>query len=436
MKKKIIIFIIICFVLIIGIISYLVLNKRIISTVTLDINPSIELQLDSNDIVRNYIGLNDDGNKLLKDNINGLKIDKCINKLTLLLIENDYIKDGDITILLYSTGKIDNKLVENELIKSFREKEMEVHIISIDKVNEEDKELAKKYNISPAKAAYINTIKSNIKIDELKDKSLNELSNIKESESYCELGYILEGDSCIKEIDRIPALKGNVCPEGYYEYNNKCYKEGKSFEGDKLTCRNNYQLINNECVEIQEYDAHAVCESNEYQDGYCIKKKYVADAYEFCRDPGRTLYDHKCLATKPSINGGCLNGDMYLNGKCVNTRDDYYLAEWKCPNGEVKSNADGSLKDNDTKCYENEKVKVTSYQCENNDILIGDKCQIKNIEKPQKERICKNGFTKLENEICINLADIKEKVEGYYCEINNRLEGNMCVVYERKEVNH
>ena len=51
MKRKRIIQIIICFVLIILIISLLLLKNNKVSTITLDINPSIEISLDKNELM-------------------------------------------------------------------------------------------------------------------------------------------------------------------------------------------------------------------------------------------------------------------------------------------------------------------------------------------------------------------------------------------------
>ena len=48
MKKKIIIPVILLFIIIIVFISFNIFSNKIVSTITLDINPSIEINLDKN----------------------------------------------------------------------------------------------------------------------------------------------------------------------------------------------------------------------------------------------------------------------------------------------------------------------------------------------------------------------------------------------------
>ena len=436
--KKIIIIIILFIVLITSILGYIIWNNRIVSIINLDINPSIEIQLDNHSKVKKIITYTDSSD-IINTNLKDKTLNDCINIISNNLIEKGYIKENFVNILLYTKGKIKSNEVLDIIREKFDKHSIATDIIIIDKITKEDKKLADKYNISVSKAAYINSIlkDNDINVSEIKDKSINELKNTKERGLYCNKDYFLDGDRCLKEIKRIPASRGDVCPDEYMEYNGKCYHEVGAISGTKYICHEGFELTNDNCVGTTIYKAYYKCDNDEeMRDGYCIYKKYVADAYEFCRDPGRTLYDHKCLATKPSINGGCLNGDMYLNGKCVNTRDDYYLAEWKCPNGEVLSGADGSLKNNDTKCYEEIKGKEVTYYCNDNDDLIGTDCQRIDIEKPRLETYCPTGYSMIDDGRCINYNDTKEKIYGYFCEDNtNRLDKDICIIYEDIEPN-
>ena len=60
MKKKIIISIIICLILLTGILGFIIWNNRTVSTITLDINPSIEIKLNRKEQVKSITALNDD----------------------------------------------------------------------------------------------------------------------------------------------------------------------------------------------------------------------------------------------------------------------------------------------------------------------------------------------------------------------------------------
>ena len=128
---------------------------------------------------------------------------------------------------------------------------------------------------------------------------------------------------------------------------------------------------------------------------------------------------------------------MLLNGKCVNTKNDYYAAEWKCANGEVKSNADGSLKDNDTKCYETVKTKSVTYSCAEGATLVGKKCQQTFVEPAEKVRTCPSGYTLVNYDRCINTNKTINKTDGYYCKDDTaRLSGNTCIIYDMVEAKH
>lgn len=59
MKKKIVISIIVVLILVIGIVSFILFNNSITTTITLDINPSIEINLTRNKKIKNVVALND-----------------------------------------------------------------------------------------------------------------------------------------------------------------------------------------------------------------------------------------------------------------------------------------------------------------------------------------------------------------------------------------
>ena len=444
MKKKIIIPIVtVVLVIIIGFVSFIIFNnnKKIVSTITLDINPSIEINLNKKEKVISVVALNDDANAIVNDNIEGKNIEEALGVITDNLIERNYAREDDLLeVILYSNGKITNKKVEEILTRSLKEKRIDSTVIIIDRITEEDEKLAKKYKVSPAKVSYIRSItkdNENINLEDLLNKQVKELKEIEETNNYCDSGYTLDNGWCFKEKERIDALKGSICPDRYVEYNGKCYKESRATESEQLTCREGFKLVDNDCVSTETHKAEKKCNNGELRGDKCLERTIIGEAYEFCRDPGRTLYNHKCLATKPAIDGGCLNGDMYLNGKCVNTKNDYYMAEWKCSDGKVKSNGDGTLLDNDTHCYAEKYTNDYSYTCEDSHNLVGDECTITYKEPPRRELICPNGNIKIDGDRCINQNDTKEKVDGYYCEgENNRLDGKKCVIYEMVEAKH
>mgnify|MGYP003571268953 CR=1 FL=1 len=439
MKKKIIISIIGCLILIIGIIGFIILNNnRIVSTFTLDINPSIEINLDKNDKVKSVVALNEDGKGIISKDLKGKSLDDTFDLLITNLIDGGFIEDNYVDVIVYSNEKLSSEDIGEKVEFSFGKKEVHAEIIVIDKITKEDEELAKKYNVTPAKMSYIKTIiqdNKNVNLEDLANKPVNELKETKETGKYCDKGYTLEGDWCLIEKERVSAISGEVCPRGYAEHEGKCYEEIRSVESNNYICNEGFKLIDNICVMNEVTDAFGKCSSGNYDQGYCVEKEYIGEATEFCRDPGRTLYEHKCLATKPAINGGCIGKDMYYNGKCLNPYNDYYMSEWKCPDGMVIPKAEGSLQYEDKKCYKETKTKPTSYYCETNAKLEGTKCVINRTEGPLKEMSCPSGTIPIDDgSRCLNLNKIATKESGLVCEgENTRLKGKDCITYEMKE---
>jgi len=245
MKKKIIIPIIVCLVIVIGIIGFIIWNNRTVSTITLDINPSIEINLDRNEKVKSIIALNDDAKDILDDNYKGKSLDDTFEILITNLVEKGYVnKENELDVVLYVDGKITNKMVSEKIEFEFGKKEIHTEIITIDNVTKEDEKLAKEYNVSPAKIAYIKTIvKENegINVEDLANKSVSEINETKITGKYCESGYTLEGDWCLKEINRTQALQGNVCPDGYTEHEGKCYEEVGAIETNNYVCNDGFK---------------------------------------------------------------------------------------------------------------------------------------------------------------------------------------------------
>ena len=431
MKKKIIISIIGCLILVIGIIGFSFWNNRTLSTITLDINPSIEINLTRNEKVKGIVALNEDAKEIIGGNLKGKSLDDTLNIITDNLIEKGYVNEEDLLeIVLYSEGNISNNELENKLKETLEKKKVSTNIITIDKISKEDKELAKKYNISPAKISYIKTIiqdNKNVNLEDLANKPVSELKETKETGNYCDEGYILEGNWCLREKERVSATSGEVCPRGYAEYEEKCYEETKAIESKNYICNEGFKLIDNKCVMNEVTDAFGKCNSGDYDNGYCVRKELIGNAEEYCRLTPATdiLMNHKCYGPKPTINGGCANNDKIINGKCVDL-DSYYESDYRCKSGDLE---------NDHKCYRRVKTLPDSYYCVDNGKLNGTKCEIQEVVDAQKERVCPSGYTPIDDgSRCLNVNKSANKESGFVCEgENTRLKGNQCIIYEMIE---
>lgn len=188
MKKKIII-IIICLITILGITGYFIYqnleNNKIVATIILDINPSIEINLNKQEKVISVIPLNDDAKDIINDNFKGTSLNNTIAIITDNLIEKGYSSDGQLEILLNTQGNINTKTVENIIKTAFNEKQIETNITT-QNITDNAKVNAEKYHITESKAAYIEEIiKDNqeLTFEDLKDKSISELNNLKSKQT-------------------------------------------------------------------------------------------------------------------------------------------------------------------------------------------------------------------------------------------------------------
>ena len=437
MKKRLLI-IIPVLLLIIGIVSFILWDNRIVSYIIMDINPSIRINLDKNDKIKKIIALNKDAEKVIKG-IAPKNLDEALEIITGNVARSEFVDStGIVDVVLYTEGKVSSERVRGKIVDVIDKQHFASNIIVIDKITKEDKKLAKKYNISPSKAAYINSILKDKKIDvkNLVNKSVSELDDTKQTGYYCDADSILEGSWCLKEVSREAAPRGDICPNEYGDVDGTCYYEVAGKDGDKLICHNELKLEGNKCKIHDEYKARGKCSSGDYRDDIdkCVERKAVGDATLYCRiTPGEDLeYNGRCLGRKPTINGGCLGNDVVIGGWCYDTSPNSgYEAEWRCDiDGQMILS---SQQNSDGKCYKEVESDPTSYFCEGTGKLVDKKCIIDDIEDPELEKICPNGYTMINNR-CYNLNKKADKVKGLYCEGPDvRMENNSCVHYERKE---
>ena len=446
MKKKILIPAIILFIILSLVISFILYNNRTVSILYLDINPSIQINLDRHNKIKKVIPLNSDAEKIISSDFKGEELTKVIEDIRDNLKKEGYAEDK-VVILMHATGKLENNEVEKLIVETFDWGNLEV--IKVDKISKEDEELAKKYNISPAKVAYIKSIDNkNIETEDMVDKSISELQETKERGKYCEKGYNLEGDFCLKEIGKEDALPGQVCPSEYIEYNGKCYKEERSIDTGELECPEDRKLENGKCVVYIEREAEPskyTCKSGEPKkrselhltgdDAQGINDIVCAD-YSKATHPvspceandgteytivGGVCYWHRA----PVIATGC-PGKIQVGGFCWDNATGIYI----CPG----INDGYTYKSKDEWCIRSIKFTnpvVDEYKCEEGFTLQGNICVKTEYEDPSPKMVCPSGFTKTEEGRCINKNKTANKQEGYYCEKENtKLKGSTCYIYD------
>ena len=448
-KKKLIIGGIVCLVVVLAVVLILVLggkkkeddkkdDNKVASTVTLDINPSLEMDLNSKKEVLDVRALNGDANAILEADLKGKSWDDALKGIADKIVEHGFADADQVVMIINVTGEAKGEELSNGIRHVFGEKNLDPDVIVIEDISEEDKELAKQYNITPAKAAYINTVtkeNTNVTFEQLVEKPVKELKETKETGKYCDEGYNLEGDFCVREKERVAAIKSSVCPKDTEEVKGICYKRAETEK--EPYCKNGLTLKDGKCVGTEEVNAEAKCSEGTYNSktGKCESSELKGEGTKTCNEEhDKLLSNGKCAAAHPGAHTygdndepfdeatECCCGDTFdkSNGWCYSLPNGNYDAKVTCPSGQTAK---------DGKCYE-VKTSEPTYSCSKGN-LNGNKCTVEVSKNPEYKASCKNGLTLHENRVCIDKNSTVEKEEGYSCkQKDSKLEGDQCVVME------
>lgn len=453
MKKKFLIPIIVFLLLVIGIIGFIIFNNRTVSTITLDINPSIEIKFNKDEKVIYAVALNNDAEELISNDYKNKNIDEVLMAISDKIIENVDSEGKEYVILLHINGKLNEDKVKRKLFSLFDERHMPVNVI-VPEVTKKDEKNAKELGITAAKAAYLSeVIKSNsdLKIEDIKNKPVSELKEMKESGRYCDSGYTLDGNSCVKEISKKAATSGEVCPNGYYDYKGKCYEEVASDETDKLFCHDEFELKDNMCVRTQSMDAEPsqyICSKGDAKTRYelglssqndgdandvvCVDLSNAKHPVSPCETHDGTEYTvsgGKCYWHRaPVIESGC-PGKIRVGNMCWDDASNVLICEGYRDGKRYSSR--NEYCEHSIKYIE---PTVTEYKCPSDYTLDGNKCIKEEKELPEHERTCKSGYTLVDHDRCINKNKTASKEFGYICDMpDSRLKDKECILFERVE---
>ena len=157
-------------------------NDNSVAVIGIDVNPSLELSINSRNKVVSVNTNNEDGKKVLGDmDLKGSNVDVAVNAIFGSMVKNGYINENDNSVLIsmvegnYDVDKLANNVysyLKNEKLNS------SVLIQNVDTTSY-DEELSKKYNISVSKVKLIRSIlnkNSLYNFEELSKLSTNELN--------------------------------------------------------------------------------------------------------------------------------------------------------------------------------------------------------------------------------------------------------------------
>ena len=162
-------------------------NAKVSARVSLDVNPSVEIQVNRNERVLDVVALNEDGKAIVGDmDFSGSSIDVAVNALVGSMMRNGFLTDVANSILVTVSGENVEKdaalqaRITDEIEKILAGNSMSGAILS--QVLLEDKNLdqiAAEYGITPGKAKLIQELMASnplYKIEDLVPLTINELN--------------------------------------------------------------------------------------------------------------------------------------------------------------------------------------------------------------------------------------------------------------------
>lgn len=152
--------------------------------VSIDVNPSIELEVDADERIIIARALNDDGKKVLSGmKLEGTDLNTGVNAIVGSMLKNGYIDElrNSVLVSVSGDGSIDTAALEAKLmqeVSSALDGAGAVVAQNLDDIDDDTRELAERYGISVGKAAFIEKIielNPTLKVEELASLSINEL---------------------------------------------------------------------------------------------------------------------------------------------------------------------------------------------------------------------------------------------------------------------
>lgn len=240
------------------------------SVITLDVNPSVKLEVNENEKVLSATGINEDGNSILAGmeqdgvTLKGKELEEAVNALVLAMVEEGYLSEQNNSILVSVNNSDTEKSVEikSQLLISvdiaLSEKGIDGAILGQNFTdNEKISEIAAQYGISEGKTIFIKKIiekSPQLSYDNLAGLNIHDLSLLAEK-------WISKMDGI--SMSGTPSSKGYVSSENAID--SACSNANITI-GDAAEIGSSIQLEDGKLV----YDVSVKIGSTEH--------KYVIDA--------------------------------------------------------------------------------------------------------------------------------------------------------------
>lgn len=226
----------------------------------------------------------------------------------------------------------------------------------------------------------------------------------------CDDGYVLDGDTCIKNDTKKPE-SGYQCAPGFTLNGNKCVGEEKAAPNVSYNCSGGYTLVGDSCVKATTMEASV---------SYSCPSRYSRNGTKCNYTESNSSYI--------KISESCPSGyeKSSYTGKCC--KRNYWTPSCVEPTV-TKSCSKGTY--NGTTCVITNTVEATvNYSCPAGYELMLNQCVKTEQRKPNINVSCSNGYT-LKDNICYTKITV-DAISGYKCDNGYVFTGELCVSNDKK----
>lgn len=278
--------------LIIIFIGLLYFNNNSVAVIGIDVNPSLELSVNSRNKVVKINTNNDDAKRMLDGlNLNGTSIDMALNTIFASMIKDGYLTSEENSVLLSVVdGKYEISDLANSVLDYLKSEDVDSSIIieSTDTTNF-DNELAKEYNISVSKIKLVKSIvsaNSLYNFDDLVKLSTNELNLLSNNSMNKNENVTIIGNASKSKYKTVSEIKEIIFKEAGVSSNKvKNLNIELDYFDDKMIymCKfisnefDYYYAIDAITGKILELKSHFDYNSDGFGDDYYLKEKEIKD---------------------------------------------------------------------------------------------------------------------------------------------------------------
>ena len=414
------------------------LNNTALTTVAIDVNPSIELNLDKSEKVVSAAALNGDAEKILSGlDLQGKKLEDAVTLIVESMIEKGFISEISNSILVSVDGDTQksNELSDRiaSMIKAVLDGRIESSVLSqIHNPDNEIKALAEKYDISTGKAALIYklTVADGTHLfEELASLSVNELNILLER---------LEGEyeslnkqgsaSRTAYVDKETAVAAALADLGATEADARVTEVELDYEHGTMVYEIEIRLDGNE----YDYEIDAVS-------GNVIRASADSDRNENSLTPPAEVIT-EAEAKKAALEDASVSADDVLSFRTKLDLDDgsyHYDVEFKTADAKYEYEVDaesGKILDKEIKFLNNSNSESTGESTSAPSLTVTkeDAIAIALKHSGVSEADAKGIEVELDTERGVTVYEVEFKAGGYEYEYKISAE-DLSVIHSEKE---